>query len=64
MSVGYELVRNDRSVDVFVHKLRRKLERHSPGLAYIHTVFGIGCRLAPVPASGVAPAAGLEPLAA
>jgi DNA-binding response OmpR family regulator len=44
---GYEMVRNDRSVDVFVHKLRRKLERASPSWRYIHTHFGIGYRLAP-----------------
>ncbi len=44
---GYEMVRNDRSVDVFVHKLRRKLERYSPGWSYIHTHFGVGYRLAP-----------------
>ena len=59
---GYEMVRNDRSVDVFVHKLRRKLERGSPEWAYIHTHFGIGYRLAPeraVPSEKV-----LEPLAA
>lgn len=59
---GYEMVRNDRSVDVFVHKLRRKLERGSPGWAYIHTHFGIGYRLAPelaAPAEKV-----LAPLAA
>jgi DNA-binding response OmpR family regulator len=43
---GYEMIRNDRSVDVFVHKLRRKLERASPGWLYIHTHFGIGYRLA------------------
>jgi DNA-binding response OmpR family regulator len=44
---GYEMVRNDRSVDVFVHKLRRKMELHSPGWSYVHTHFGIGYRLAP-----------------
>jgi DNA-binding response OmpR family regulator len=44
---GYEMVRNDRSVDVFVHKLRRKIEQHSPGWSYIHTHFGVGYRLAP-----------------
>ncbi len=44
---GYEMIRNDRSVDVFVHKLRRKIELGSPGWAYIHTHFGIGYRLAP-----------------
>jgi DNA-binding response OmpR family regulator len=43
---GYTMARNDRSVDVFVHKLRRKLERVSPGWRYIHTHFGIGYRLA------------------
>jgi DNA-binding response OmpR family regulator len=39
---GYEMVRNDRSVDVFVHKLRRKIEQRSPGWVYIHTHFGVG----------------------
>jgi DNA-binding response OmpR family regulator len=43
---GGEMIRNDRSVDVFVHKLRRKLERASPGWRYVHTDFGIGYRLA------------------
>src|ERR1700722_8055953 len=43
---GCEMIRNDRSVDVFVHKLRRKLERSSPGWRYIHTHFGVGYRLA------------------
>jgi DNA-binding response OmpR family regulator len=43
---GSEMIRNDRSVDVFVHKLRRKLERASPAWQYVHTHFGIGYRLA------------------
>jgi DNA-binding response OmpR family regulator len=43
---GCEMIRNDRSVDVFVHKLRRKLERASPGWRYVHTHFGVGYRLA------------------
>lgn len=43
---GYEMTRNDRSVDVFVHKLRRKLGDASPGWEYIHTEFRIGYRLA------------------
>jgi DNA-binding response OmpR family regulator len=42
---GYTMARNDRSVDVFIHKLRRKLERASPEWRYIHTHFGIGYRL-------------------
>jgi len=44
---GYEMVRNDRSVDVFVHKLRRKLKRASPRWDYIHTHFRAGYRFAP-----------------
>jgi DNA-binding response OmpR family regulator len=49
---GYTMARNDRSVDVFVHKLRRKLERASPGWRYIHTHFGIGYRLGAEPVEG------------
>ncbi|MDQ6751040.1 MAG: response regulator transcription factor [Actinomycetota bacterium] len=44
---GYAMAHGDRSVDVFVRKLRQKLERASPGWRYIHTHFGIGYRLAP-----------------
>ena len=43
---GYTMVRGDRSVDVFVRKLRTKLERISPGWRYVHTHFGIGYRFA------------------
>jgi DNA-binding response OmpR family regulator len=44
---GYAMVRGDRSVDVFVRKLRQKLERASPQWRYIHTHFGIGYRFCP-----------------
>jgi DNA-binding response OmpR family regulator len=43
---GYLMVRGDRSVDVFVRKLRSKLERVSPGWRYVHTHFGVGYRFA------------------
>lgn len=43
---GYRMVRGDRSVDVFVRKLRQKLERGSPGWRYVHTHFGVGYRFA------------------
>jgi DNA-binding response OmpR family regulator len=43
---GYTMVRGDRSVDVFVRKLRQKLEKASPHWRYIHTHFGIGYRFA------------------
>jgi DNA-binding winged helix-turn-helix (wHTH) protein len=54
------MARGDRSVDVFVRKLRQKLEKASPDWRYIHTHFGVGYRFAPEPADGVelvAPAA-------
>jgi DNA-binding response OmpR family regulator len=43
---GYTMVRGDRSVDVFVRKLRHKLERISPSWRYVHTHFGVGYRFA------------------
>jgi DNA-binding response OmpR family regulator len=43
---GYEMARNDRSVDVFVHKLRRKLKDASPEWRYVHTHPRTGYRLA------------------
>jgi DNA-binding response OmpR family regulator len=44
---GYAMARGDRSVDVFVRKLRQKLEQASPEWRYIHTHFGVGYRFAP-----------------
>jgi DNA-binding response OmpR family regulator len=44
---GYAMAHGDRSVDVFVRKLRQKLERASPAWRYIHTHFGVGYRFAP-----------------
>ena len=41
---GYEMAHGDRSVDVFVRKLRSKIQKQSPGWEYIHTHFGIGYR--------------------
>jgi DNA-binding response OmpR family regulator len=49
---GYAMAHGDRSVDVFVRKLRQKLEAHSPGWTYIHTHFGIGYRFQPEPKDG------------
>ncbi len=46
---GGEMKRRDRSVDVFVRKLRTKLARASPDWAYIHTHFGVGYRFAAIP---------------
>ncbi len=49
---GYAMAHGDRSVDVFVRKLRSKLERASPAWRYIHTHFGVGYRFAAEPAGG------------
>jgi DNA-binding response OmpR family regulator len=37
----------ERSVDVFVRKLRLKLHDAAPGWVYIHTHFGVGYRFTP-----------------
>ena len=41
------MAHGDRSVDVFVRKLRQKLRAMSPMWGYIHTHFGVGYRFAP-----------------
>ncbi len=46
---GYAMAHGDRSVDVFVRKVRQKVERLSPEWRYIHTHFGIGYRFQPEP---------------
>jgi DNA-binding response OmpR family regulator len=55
---GYTMARGDRSVDVFVRKLRTKLEAVSPGWRYVHTHFGVGYRFAAEPVGGGGPADG------
>jgi DNA-binding response OmpR family regulator len=49
---GYEMVHGDRSVDVFVRKLRKKLEAASPAWRYVHTHFGVGYRFGSEPVEG------------
>jgi len=66
---GYAMAHGDRSVDVFIRKLRQKLEKRSPGWRYIHTHFGVGYRFDPEAVGGVAPeladeaVAGIDPQA-
>jgi DNA-binding response OmpR family regulator len=52
---GYTMVAGDRSVDVHVRKLRRKLQRVSPQWSYIHTQFRIGYRFHPQPVGQAEP---------
>ena len=47
---GYAMAHGDRSVDVFIRKLRQKLEKRSSAWSYIHTHFGVGYRFDPEPA--------------
>ncbi len=46
---GYAMAHGDRSVDVFIGKLRQKLRVASPEWNYIHTHFGVGYRFDPAP---------------
>jgi DNA-binding response OmpR family regulator len=46
---GREMRARDRSVDVYIRKLRVKLELALPGWRFIHTHFGFGYRLAAEP---------------
>ena len=46
---GKSLAKRDRSVDVYVHKLRAKLEAACPDARFIHTHVGFGYRLAREP---------------
>lgn len=46
---GGELRTGDRSVDVYVSKLRGKLERAMPDRSFIHTHQGFGYRFQPEP---------------
>ena len=46
---GEHYRKSDRSVDVYVAKLRAKLEEALPGMRFIHTHFGFGYRFEPQP---------------
>lgn len=57
---GYSMAHGDRSVDVFVRKLRQKLQARSAAWKYIHTHFGIGYRFEPTPVGDDPPGAAPE----
>jgi DNA-binding response OmpR family regulator len=53
---GYEMMRGDRSVDVFVRKVRQKLAAADPDTTYVQTHYGVGYRFEALPAGdGAAP---------
>jgi DNA-binding response OmpR family regulator len=46
---GEPFRKSDRSVDVYIGKLRQKLDEALPGHPFIHTHFGFGYRFTPEP---------------
>jgi DNA-binding response OmpR family regulator len=57
---GYAMAHGDRSVDVFIRKVRQKLEKSSPDWSYIHTHFGVGYRFDPERRDGPVDADAIE----
>jgi DNA-binding response OmpR family regulator len=58
---GYAMAHGDRSVDVFIRKVRQKLEKASPDWTYIHTHFGVGYRFEPEGSEGAVVAEPVQP---
>jgi DNA-binding response OmpR family regulator len=52
---GEPFRKSDRSVDVYVGKLRHKLAEALPGRTFIHTHFGFGYRFTPFSQGGDTP---------
>jgi two-component system alkaline phosphatase synthesis response regulator PhoP len=46
---GRRETHRDRTVDVYVRKLREKIDRRAPRHAFIHTRYGVGYLLEPLP---------------
>jgi DNA-binding response OmpR family regulator len=52
----------ERSVDVYVRRLRNKLEEALPDWVFIHTHYGFGYRLSPQPVRVSSPRARVSPV--
>ena len=48
---GRRATHRDRTVDVFVRKLREKIDRRAPRHTFIHTRYGVGYKLEAMPKS-------------
>jgi DNA-binding response OmpR family regulator len=46
---GRRATHRDRTVDVFVRKLREKIDRRAPRHDFIHTRYGVGYKFEPLP---------------
>jgi DNA-binding response OmpR family regulator len=55
---GRRLTRRDRTVDVFVRKLREKIDAMTPRHAFVHTRYGVGYKVEPQPKDLSSPHAG------
>jgi DNA-binding response OmpR family regulator len=49
---GRRQTRRDRTVDVFIRKLREKIDGRAPNHDFIHTRYGVGYKLDPIPKDG------------
>jgi DNA-binding response OmpR family regulator len=49
---GRRQTRRDRTVDVFVRKLREKVDRRAPCHEFIHTRYGVGYNFEPIAKGG------------
>ena len=55
---GRRLTRRDRTVDVFVRKLREKIDAKTPRHVFVHTRYGVGYKLEAQPKVGGSPQLG------
>jgi two-component system alkaline phosphatase synthesis response regulator PhoP len=58
---GRRLTRRDRTVDVFVRKLREKIDAKTPRHVFVHTRYGVGYKLEAQPKVGSSPQLGKTP---
>jgi DNA-binding response OmpR family regulator len=58
---GRRLTRRDRTVDVFVRKLREKIDSRAPRHMFVHTRYGVGYKLEAQAKAGVSPQLGKTP---
>src|SRR4051812_15793478 len=53
---GRRQTRRDRTVDVFIRKLREKVDRRATSHTFIHTRYGVGYKLEAAPKPALEPA--------
>jgi DNA-binding response OmpR family regulator len=58
---GRRLTRRDRTVDVFVRKLREKIDARAPRHVFVHTRYGVGYKLEAQPKADISSQLGKTP---